>query len=320
MAIHKPFRKAFFHTTLSALFVLLVCASALALPAGGAEREKDSLIDDVGFPPSGLGDLECGQSFYVQPGESYDDTRTRMQLLSNAGEVEATRYLAYCYLYGIGGETDMENGMALLRKAAENGSPLAQMDLAVMLAVIHDFHASPGTELREVGRWYEEAARNPRSSRLIKSQASFALGQLFETTPEIYGGDLNKALSWYEQGGGADGHFYTGLLYARNQDLPEAYAKAYANLEEAAQGGVRQAFAQLANLSLMRRTSSASSAYIDAYAWFCLACESAWTEEKAFLEAECAALRERMSPEDTRRAEQKAQTWRTAHPAAFTTN
>ncbi|MDL2272133.1 sel1 repeat family protein [Desulfovibrio sp. OttesenSCG-928-I05] len=285
----------------------------LLLATTGTGFATDSCLQDEApegaAPIPCVGDVERLQDLYIQPGESDTDARARIELMAQFGRIDATRALAFFYLCGIGGEQDEAKGLELLTYAAEEGFAWAQMDLGILMQMTGNDEESRTEALR----WYEAAADNPESTEYLRSAACIAAGTLYEYAGN--GQNLDKALVWYEKSGSPDGLFHRAALYAHNPSLDGAAAKAAALFEEAAQQGMRQAFAQLANLAIMRHGEH--DAYIRGFAWFTLALETAWSDEKPVLEQELSALRERMSPADIRKGEEFAAAWKNAHPEAF---
>lgn len=294
-------------TRLLPVFLLLTTAgTGFALDSCPEEEAPEGAA-----PIPCVGDVERLQDLYIQPGETEVDARARIEIMAQFGRLDASRALAFFYMCGIGGEQDETRGLALLTHAAEEGFSWAQMDMGIVMQMRGDDEKSRSEALR----WYEAAAENPESSHYLGSAACIAAGALYEHAAPGSGQDLDKALSWYEKSGDPNGAFHMGLLYARNPSLPDAARLATRHLEEAAQGRIRQALAQLGNLATMR--PGERDAYIRGFAWFSLALELAWSDEKPALEQELSALRERMPPADIRKGEEFAAAWKRAHPEAF---
>ena len=259
-----------------------------------------------------IGDVDRAQDLYVQPGEGIEHARERIAIEAMMGRVEAQRILALFYFCGTGGEQNEEKGMELLVDAAEKGSAWAQMDLGIHLQTL----AQDSSEFELARFWYEKSANNPESSEYLRSAACLAAGSLYEHMPQENGLHLDKALAWYEKSDSPEGLFYSAMLYVRNQELPKSGENARAFLEEAAEKGVRQAFAQRATLALA--SQAGEGAYIDAFMWLNLALEVAWSGEKAPLEQELKNIREHMTRNAIVKGEKAATEWKTAHPQAFT--
>jgi TPR repeat protein len=207
----------------------------------------------------------------------FDNARSFFEQADKAGNAYAHANLAWFLIEGAGGPADPEQGLAMLREAADQGNPLAQYSLGL---IFREGRAGQKADPATAIGWLEKAAAqghalamydlaillrdgagtaaDPRASLDWLTKAA-ALGDLDSMAALGYAYeqgvgtavDFLAARNWYRKaadGGQIDAMTNLGRLCEAGEGGEVDYAAAFALYGAAAEAGHPTAMANLANL------------------------------------------------------------------------
>lgn len=123
-------------------------------------------------------------------------------------------------------ESQFEESVWWLRKAAEQGNAKAQLDLGLA----YDGGQGVPQDLAQAGAWYMKAAQQGNAT------AQFDLGLMYATGKGMTA-DVAQALLWYRKSadqGDADAQFNLGLMYEQGRGVSQGFVQAMALYRKAA--------------------------------------------------------------------------------------
>jgi TPR repeat protein len=203
--------------------------------------------------------------------------------LVERGDPLATYLLGYMQHFGLGVEKDLDAARGTLERAAAQGTPYGQLELAYYLRV----NARDEAELARSVELYKAAAEQDYA----KARAHYARiligGTIVPQTRENYDAGVAQLRRAAEAG---YAYAYYGLLYA----LPEEREQHIASLRELAQAGWTDADQQLCSIFVREQQfadaiphceAAANAGYPDAFAHLALAANAGWVAPRSVEDA-----------------------------------
>jgi len=146
-----------------------------------------SLLGFAFFVPGiALANVEAGVAAYVQG--DYETAVHEWQSLARSGETDALHNMAILYLEGRGVERNVDQGVALLRQAANHGGVESQLELAGL----YESGAGVKQDLEQAVAWYRQAAESGSAIGGNNLGRLYALGEGVEKTPR-------EAVRWFSK-------------------------------------------------------------------------------------------------------------------------
>ncbi len=147
--------------------------------------------------------------YYLSANNNFNDAFTWFQKAADLGNVEAQTFCATSYLYGYGITKNVEKARKYIIKAAQNGDPLAQYELAKI------FLSSKSSKNQALGwLWLGKSAANGNQN-----------GQYFLGVSQLSGINITKnipqAIKWLKESavqGNAKARFALAIYYLTSND------------------------------------------------------------------------------------------------------
>jgi len=158
---------------------------------------------------------------YLEPDHDFDAGKMWLEKAIAQGNIEAENQMAWSYEFGMNVEKDESRARELYYRAAEQGSPLAQLALAAM----YGFKDDPSDhDKEEMVKWAQIAANNGSFF------ADEFLGDLYARRGLVKR-DYARAATWYERAarlGQPDSQQKLGQMYEQGQGVKKDLVAAYA--------------------------------------------------------------------------------------------